>query len=109
MTNVVYLLHIHQARGFIKCTVTDHHHYSSNLPQGGLEVPCKLTFAVKIFKEGSKAKNLLESTLSVKVNEIETETPRITCNGCTPSGKVSSGKEQDTPPELSVLIDLTNF
>ena len=89
--------------GFIKCTVTSHWCYSSDLPQGGLEVPCKLTFITKIFKEGSKTKILLESTLSVEVGEIEAETPVITCSDGTPTGK-----EQDAQPEPSVLIDLTN-
>ena len=106
--NIVNLLHIYQARGFIKCTVTGHRCYSSDLPQGGLEVPCKLTFITKTFKEGSKTKKLLESTLSVEVGEIEAGTPVITCSDGTPTGKVSSGEEQDTQPEPSVLIDLTN-
>ena len=89
--------------GFIKCTVTGHQRYSSDLPQGGLEVPCKLNFITKIFKEGSKTKKLIESTLSVEVGEIEAETPVIACSDGTPTGK-----EQDARPEPSVLIDLTN-
>ena len=31
-------------RGSVQCTVTGSRQYSSDLPQGGLEVPCKLTF-----------------------------------------------------------------
>ena len=86
-------------------------HYSSDLPQGSLEVPCKLTtFIVKIFKEDNKIKKLLESTLSVEVGDIEAETPpEISCSDSTPNGKVSSGEEQDAQPEPSTLIDLTNF
>ena len=71
-------------------------------------MPCKLTYTTKIFKEGSKAKNLLETTSSVKVYEIETETSEITCSDGTPTGEVSSGEEQDAQPESSVLVDLTN-
>ena len=58
---------------------------------------------MKSFKEGIKAKSLQESTLSVKINEIETqkpkEKPRITCSDGTPTGKLSSGVEQDGQPE----------
>ena len=30
--------------GTVSCVVTGHHQYSSDLPQGGLEVPCQLLF-----------------------------------------------------------------
>ena len=39
--------------------------YSADLPQGGLEIPCVLTFLAKNFKEGNKSKQLLEATLSL--------------------------------------------
>ena len=75
-------------------------------------MPCKLTFVTKSFKEGSKAKSLLESILLIKVDEIETEKPEekpgITCSDSTRTGELSSGVEQDGQPESSVLIDLTN-
>ena len=96
--------------GIIRCTVTGCQRYSSDFPQGDLEVPCKLTFVTKIFKEGNTAKKLLESTLSIEVGDIKAEIPPgITCNDGAPTGKVSSGEEQDAQPEPSALIDLTNF
>ena len=49
--------------GIINCTVTGCRLYSSDLPQGGVKVPCKLTIIMKIFKEGNKTKKLLQSTL----------------------------------------------
>ena len=61
-------------------------------------------------EEGNKTKKLLESTLSVEVGDIKAETPPgITCSDGTPTGKISSGEEQDAQPEPSALIDLTNF
>ena len=69
--------------GIISCTITGYRRYSSDLPQGGLEVPCKLTFTTRILEESSKTKKLLESTLSVKIGEIDVGTPKIPCTDST--------------------------
>ena len=45
--------------GSILCTVTGGRKYSSDLPQGGLEVPCMLLFKHKKPKELNKMKKLL--------------------------------------------------
>ena len=50
----------------IHCTVNGRRRYSLDLLQGGLEVPCILTFAAKEHKEGDKTKKLLESVLGIK-------------------------------------------
>ena len=50
----------------IHCTINEPRCYSSDLLQGGLEVPCILTFAAKEHKEGDKTKKLLESVLGIK-------------------------------------------
>ena len=93
--------------GITKCTVTGCHRYSSDLSQRDREVPCKLTF---ILSPRFLKKKLLKSTLSVKVGDIEAETPiGISCSDGTPNGKVSSGEEQDAQSEQSALIYLTNF
>ena len=44
--------------GIITCTITGARQYSSDLPQGGLEIPCRLTFSASS-KEISKIKKLL--------------------------------------------------
>ena len=44
--------------GEIRCEVTGPRRYSSDLPQGGLEIPCTLTFTGKE-KDVSKVKKLL--------------------------------------------------
>lgn len=36
--------------GTVKCTVTNGHRYSADLPQGGLEIPCLVTFKPNIEK-----------------------------------------------------------
>ena len=53
--------------GTIVCVVNRARQYSSDLPQGGLEVPCILTFRASSEKEGKKAKKLIESALLVKI------------------------------------------
>ena len=45
--------------GSLQCTVTGRRHYSSDLPQGGLEIPCKLLFSGRS-KDISKLKILLK-------------------------------------------------
>ena len=49
--------------GSIACRVTGHWQYSSDSPQGGLELPCILTFTMASAKEYSKTKKVFESTL----------------------------------------------
>ena len=49
--------------GLIKCKVTGSRQYSRNLPQGGLEIPCKLTFAGSE-KYIGKVKKLLKLSIS---------------------------------------------
>ena len=59
--------------GIIVCVVNGARQYSSDLPQGGLEVPCILTFRASEEKECKKAKKLIELALSVKTKAIVLE------------------------------------
>ena len=58
--------------GVIRCIISGRRRYSSDLPQGGLEIPCILVFTTIKPDEGRKAKNLIQCTgkLSVKVSEV---------------------------------------
>ena len=51
--------------GSIACRVTGHRQYSSDLPQGGLELPCVLTFTMASAKEYSKTKKVFECTSQI--------------------------------------------
>ena len=46
--------------GEIKCTVNGGHRYLSDLLQGGLEIPCLLTFIAPTSAERMKTKKLIE-------------------------------------------------
>ena len=56
--------------GTITSIVNGTRRYSADIPQGGLETPCVLTFLAKSFKEGNKTKQLLEATLSLTPVEL---------------------------------------
>ena len=56
--------------GIILCEVMGNRRYSVDLSQGGLEITCALHFITDNDKEGKKAKNLFQSTLSVEVKEF---------------------------------------
>ena len=49
--------------GSILCTVKGNCQYSSNLPQGGLEIPCTLEFISHDEEDAANAEKLLESAL----------------------------------------------
>ena len=53
--------------GTILCTVAGSRRYSADLPQGGLEIPAKLTLTATSREEGTKAKKLIEGTLCLDV------------------------------------------
>ena len=58
--------------GSIICRVIGNRQYSSDLPLGGLEVPCVLTFSCAA-KDGNcleKVKRLIEHALSFNLNEV---------------------------------------
>ena len=59
--------------GTISCEVTDRRRYSADLPQGGLEIPCKLIF-VGVAKDISKVQKLERSAPSSN-HDSATEQP----------------------------------
>ena len=56
--------------GTIDCTVDGSRRYSSNIPQGGLEIPYVLTFTAQSSVEGNKAEKLIESALAAKCSKV---------------------------------------
>ena len=61
------------------CTITSSHRcYSVDLPLGGLKISCILTFVTSNHKEGKKAKQLIENTLSIDICEdLESESAQL--------------------------------
>ena len=51
----------------IVSNITGSRRYSSDLEQGGLEIPCTLVFSTGNKEEANKARNRLEATLSIAV------------------------------------------
>ena len=92
------------------------HRYSANLLQGGLEIPCVLTFLANNFKEGNKSKQLLEATLllaPVELNMVsETDEGQLDAEGM-----AELGSDVDTEVDIKIksepteecILDLTNL
>ena len=55
--------------GKITCQVTGSRRYSSDLPQGGLEIPCKLTFYTSKKSEADKTEKLIKNSLSKNITD----------------------------------------
>ena len=53
--------------GSITCQVNGNRRYSQDLPQGGLEVPCILTFRTSEKAELDKTERLIRNALSTKI------------------------------------------
>ena len=91
--------------GSITCTVTGPRQYSADLPQGGLEVPCTLTFTTSNDKEGEKARKLLESTLTVEI-KVTTSIINPENGGSVKTSDDSSCTSEENPP---VNLDITSI
>jgi len=66
--------------GSITCVGNGTRHYSSDLPQGGLEIPCVLKFTAKIQSEAAKTESLLVSALNVTSTGISEEMQTVPLN-----------------------------
>ena len=58
--------------GVLKCCVDGSRRYSADLPQGGMEIPCKLIFSTKSTVDCEKLKKLVLAFLS-KASDQEAE------------------------------------
>ena len=80
--------------GTILCTITGRRQYSVDLPQGGLEIPCKLTLKGDT-KSVEKVKQLLHKVSSISPTEVSSEKApdckETTCK-CKPSPSKSTPK-----------------
>ena len=94
--------------GSIVCIVSGSRRYSSNLPQGGLEIPCILKFTASNLNEAGKARRQLESTLQICTSE-RTGTTTLSSEVVAPILMVSNQSEDQssssTPVDSDVPID----
>ena len=106
--------------GLILCRISGSRHYSADLPQGGLEVLCVLTFRTSNAKDIEKAKKLIDqesmsfSTL-IKVGVIEKAedlnyiVPKLdsSANSCSVTSMENNAKNLEEC-STTVLKDYTN-
>ena len=79
--------------GTLTCQVTDTRHYSIDLPQGGLEIPCKLIF-------------FCESRLMVKVQNFLQE---ALTSGLLTSCNMDSETQKKKEPTLAAQVEVQNW
>ena len=86
----------------IKCTVNGGRCYSSDLLQGGLEIPCLLTFIASTSAEGMKTKKLIELLCSSeKLTNQRRSTAEVANQQCQPTAGVVSQQCQPTAGAVS--------
>ena len=104
--------------GSIVCEITGNWRHSADLPQGGLELPCKMTFSGSN-KKVAKARNLLknsplnsQSSCSVVTSNLCSQQTSTTSNhadcsiNTTPS--VLSSQDGDEPKVQFVVLNNDN-
>ena len=89
--------------GKITCQVTGRRRYSSDLPQGGLEVPYKMTFYTKSKSEVDKMEKLIENSLSKNIADAITAVDTRILN----HPETSTSKSQSV--SASILITSINL
>ena len=57
------------------CVITGARHYSIDLPQGGLEIPCNYIFRTNNRAESDKAKKLIETVLKITIEPASEDEP----------------------------------
>ena len=71
--------------GVIVCIVTGTRQYSMDLPQGGLEIPCRYIFRTNNQAESDKTRKLVETVLEITIEptSLEAQTPKQTVDTST--------------------------
>ena len=75
-----------QQGGFILCQVIGDWQYSRDLPQGGLEIPCILTFSGE-GKSVTKVQDFVQKIATFTVKPAFSTTPTFHASAENPSGK----------------------
>ena len=91
--------------GVMNCLITDNHRrYSADLPQGGLEIPCKIAFQCGDSALMGKLKKLVKSVPSIEV-EVRKRSKSEQKNGkhVTKKIKVEDAVDSEVDARLGVL------
>ena len=59
------------------CIVTGPRQYSTDLPQGGLEIPCSYIFRTNNQAESDKTRKLLQTVLEIAITQTSEEEPTL--------------------------------
>ena len=89
--------------GTIYCTVEGNRHYSNDIAQGGMEIPCKLTFKGSL-KELQKVQKYFSSALKIQIHITNTSSnsPFISCETVSPATANATPKGSPRPGKRGV-------
>ena len=97
--------------GSIVCVVNGSRRYSSDLPQGGLEIPCILKFVARNLSEADKTRQRLESTLQTCTSPCTTSTssevvvPTMVSRNQSKTRSSKARSSSSTSSDSGVVID----
>ena len=93
--------------GSITCTVNGSRRYSADLPQGGLELPCKLMFIAPSLLECNKMEKLVQSSLEMchlePQNEPANNEAAAISKSTEPSGHINNASEQELTSQENIM------
>ena len=92
-----------QFSGALYCEITnDHHQYSADLPQGGLEIPCKFVFQCEVDKKLiPRVRKLLQSIPPIDVKRVDP--PASSCRNMLKRKKEPSETPTEKRPKIDVI------
>ena len=90
--------------GKITCQVTGRRRRSSDLPQGGLEIPCELTFHTNKKSEADKTAKLIKNALSKNITNTETAVD-VNFSSCPTSASKSQHSSVTSVSFASINLD----
>ena len=87
--------------GKITCQVSGRRRYSSDIPQGGLEVPCKMTFYTKSKSEADKTEKLIKNSLGKNIADAITAVDTRISN----HPETNASESQSVSASTSITLD----
>ena len=89
--------------GSITCTVNGSRRYSADLPQGGLELPCKLMFIAPSLLECNKMENWFNLHYLEPQNEPANNEAAAISKSTEPSGHINNASEQELTSQENIM------
>ena len=100
------IFHFLRRGGIISCKVNRSRRYSADLPQGGLEIPCILTFQSTNAELSDKSKKLMEASMTMNIKILNKGNEKMRVKSMDPVPSSSQSIEIKTEEASSTSDDL---